>query len=104
MLHLQLLPFLFVESLVVGHFENEIVYPVTERVDYLLGLGFRVLQGVVENRGHEHVHIVDLPHLGDQPGDFGAMPDVGTLFPPLSALLAMPVRCEVRSLEDLRDI
>jgi hypothetical protein len=58
----------------------------------------------VENRCHENVHIVDPPYFGDQPGNLGAVPDIGTLLPSLSALLAMPVRCKVRRLEELGDI
>jgi len=104
MLHLQLLPLGFIEALVIGHLADQIIDRRTERLLYLVACGFRVLQAVVENRGRKHISIVHLPDLGDQPGDFSAMPYVGTLLPSLSALLAMSVRREVRGFEDQSDV
>src|SRR6476469_98135 len=104
MLDLQLLPLGFVECLVIGHLNDQIVDRLTKRLDDLLGFGFRVLECVVKNRGCEHVGIVDSANLSDEPGNFGAMADVGTLLPSLSTLLAVPVRREVRGLENQRNV
>ena len=95
-------PALARQRLVIGKGLNEATHPVAKALAHLISAGRSVFEHVVQDSRDQHLHILDLRHIGDQHRDLDQVVHVRSRIRPLTPLGAVPLRCKIEFLQKAR--